>query len=81
MQDIEKGVSGPIPRQLQNKHFDGEDNQNNGQFYLYPHDFETHYVKQQYLQDNIKDRQYYFYGDNKNEQSFKSYWDSIKNKK
>ena len=81
MQDIEKGVSGPIPRQLQNKHFDGEDNQNKGQFYLYPHDFENHYVKQQYLPDNIKDRQYYFYGDNKNEQSFKSYWDSIKNKK
>ena len=81
MQDIEKGISGPIPRQLQNKHFDGEDNQNKGQFYLYPHDFENHYVKQQYLPDNIKDRQYYFYGDNKNEQSFKSYWDSIKNKK
>ncbi|HQH64043.1 MAG TPA: replication-associated recombination protein A, partial [Clostridiales bacterium] len=38
MKDIEEGRGGPIPRQLQNKHFDGEDNANKGQFYQYPHD-------------------------------------------
>ncbi len=81
MADIEAGRSGAIPRHLQNKHFDGEDNQNKGQFYLYPHSFENHYVKQQYLPDELKDRQYYVFGDNKNEQSFKAYWDNIKNKK
>ncbi len=81
MADLEAGHSGDIPRQLKNKHFDGEDNQNKGQFYLYPHDYENHYVKQQYLPDELKDRKYYIYGDNKNEQSFKAYWDNIKNKK
>lgn len=81
MADIEAGHSGAIPRHLQNKHFDGEDNQNKGQFYLYPHSFENHYVKQQYLPDELKDRKYYNYGDNKNEQSFKAYWDNIKSKK
>lgn len=78
MSDIKAGNVGSIPRQLQNTHYDGEDNQNKGQHYLYPHDYKNHYVNQQYLPDILKDRQYYTYGDNKNEQAFKSYWDKIK---
>lgn len=78
--DINKGLVGDIPRQLQNMHYDGEDNQNKGQFYLYPHDYPNHYVKQQYLPNVVKDREYYKYGDNKNEQAFKAYWDKIKGK-
>lgn len=78
--DINKGLIGDIPRQLQNMHYDGEDNQNKGQFYLYPHDYPNHYVKQQYLPDVVKDREYYKYGDNKNEQAFKAYWEKIKGK-
>ena len=81
MQDVKNGKTGPVPRQLQNMHYDGEDNQNKGQFYLYPHDFENHYVKQQYLPDEIRNRIYYRYGDNKNEQAFKAYWDKIKSEK
>lgn len=78
MSDIKAGNIGSVPRQLQNTHYDGEDNQNKGQHYLYPHDYKNHYVNQQYLPDILKDRQYYTYGDNKNEQAFKSYWDKIK---
>ena len=78
--DINKGLIGDIPRQLQNMHYDGEDNQNKGQFYLYPHDYPNHYVKQQYLPDVVKDKKYYKYGDNKNEQAFKAYWEKIKGK-
>lgn len=81
MQDLSNGLYGPIPRQLQNKHFDGEDNQNKGQFYLYPHDYPNHYVEQQYLPDVLKNKVYYEYGDNKNEQAFKMYWNKIKYKK
>lgn len=80
-QDLKAGKYGPIPRQLQNKHFDGEDNANKGQFYKYPHEFPNHWVEQQYLPDNIKDAVYYEYGDNKNEQAFKAYWDKIKGEK
>jgi len=80
MQDIERGIGGDIPRQLQNKHFDGEDAAVKGQNYKYPHSFPNHYVNQQYLPDNIKDRQYYKYGDNKNENAYKEYWSKIKNK-
>ena len=78
MADIEKGLGGPIPRNLQNKHYDGAEVENKGQFYLYPHSFENHYVKQQYLPDAIKNKKYYMPGNNKTEQSFKEYWDKIK---
>ena len=81
LSDIRRGKIGPIPRQLQNKHYDGEDNQNKGQHYIYPHDYPNHYTYQQYLPDALKDSVYYHCGDNKNEQAFKSYWDKIKNKK
>ena len=78
LSDVRAGKSGPVPRRLQNKHFDGEDNQNKGQFYIYPHDYPNHYTYQQYLPDAIKDRHYYEFGDNKNEQAFKAYWQGIK---
>lgn len=80
VQDLKAGNYGPVPRQLQNMHYDGEDNNNKGQFYNYPHDYPNHYVNQQYLPDIIRDRVYYEYGDNKNEQAYKNYWDKIKNR-
>ncbi|MBR6940149.1 MAG: hypothetical protein IKH65_05050, partial [Clostridia bacterium] len=76
--DVQKGITGPVPRQLQNMHYDGEDNPDKGQHYLYAHNFEGHWVKQQYLPDNIKDRKYYEYGDNRIEQAAKEYWSKIK---
>jgi putative ATPase len=78
MMDIERGIGGDIPRHLQNKHFDGEDATVKGQHYLYPHSYKNHYVKQQYLPDNIKNKKYYNYGDNKMERLCKEYWDKIK---
>lgn len=79
-EDIKKGKTGRVPRQLQNKHYDSAEVENKGQFYLYPHSFENHWTHQQYLPDALKDAKYYEYGDNKNEQSFKQYWDKIKGK-
>ncbi len=79
--DIKNGKSGPVPRQLQNKHFDGEDAAVKGQFYDYPHSHENHWVKQQYLPDALRNSRYYEYGDNKMEQTAKEYWDRIKKRK
>ena len=76
--DLKAGRSGPIPRQLQNKHFDGEDQAVKGQFYLYPHDYPNRWVDQQYLPDAIKNRVYYHPGENKNEQAAAAYWKRIK---
>ena len=78
--DIEKVNYGSIPRHLQNKHFDGEDAEIKGQHYLYPHDFKNHYVDQQYLPDNLKNKKYYHYSDNKNEISFNEYRKKITGK-
>lgn len=78
MQDIERGIGGDIPRQLQNKHFDGEDAIKKGKNYKYPHDYDGHYVNQQYLPDQIKNKKYYNFGDNKTEAAFKDYWAKIK---
>ena len=76
--DVQQGNIGPVPRQLQNMHYDGADQKRKGQHYLYAHDFDHHWVQQQYLPDALKDRVYYEYGDNKNEQAFKAYWEKIK---
>lgn len=81
MADVQRGNCGPVPRNLQNRHFDGEDAAVKGQFYVYPHNFENHWVRQQYLPDAIKNKKYYVPGENKNEQAFKAYWDKIKGKK
>ncbi len=76
--DIELGKGISVPRALQNTHFDGEDQFNKGQNYKYPHDYKNHWVKQQYLPDDLKDAHYYLYGNNKFEQALKEYWEKIK---
>ena len=81
MADIQRGKTGGIPRTLQNKHYDSAEVQNKGQFYRYPHDFPGHWVDQQYLPDALLDARYYSFGENKNEQSFKAYWDGIKKRR
>lgn len=78
MADINNGKTGPIPRTLQNKHFDGADNPNKGQFYQYPHEFPNHYIKQQYLPDVLKQATYYLPGNNKFENTLQEYWKKIK---
>ena len=78
LEDVRSGNYGRIPRTLQNKHFDGEDNATPGQFYKYPHDYPNRWVSQQYLPDAIKDKKYYTFGENKTESASKEYWKKIK---
>ena len=79
--DVEKGITGDFPRQLQNVHYDGEGAKVKGQHYLYPHDYPNHYVEQQYLPDELKDRVYYEFGDNKLERAAKEYREKIRSGK
>ena len=68
--DIEKGKGQNVPAHMRpSNRYDN---------YKYPHDYPNHYVKQQYLPDDLKGSKYYEYGENKNEQAAKSYWDKIK---
>ena len=77
MRDVKRGKTGSIPRQLQNMHYDGTGFERE-QGYLYPHNFQNHWVKQQYLPDELVGTQYYVYGENKTEKAAKRYWDEIK---
>ena len=79
--DVRRGGAMDFPRHLQNKHFDGEGAEIKGQHYLYPHNYPNHWVEQQYLPDALKDKVYYEFGENKNEQLAKQYWQNIKGKK
>lgn len=77
MADVKAGRVGDIPRELQNVHADSAGLERE-QGYLYPHDFPGHWVRQQYLPDELKNRKYYQYGDNKTEQTARRYWEEIK---
>jgi len=75
--DVRAGKGGEIPRHLKNVHVDGADVRS-VEKYKYAHDYPNHYVRQQYLPDELKNARYYVYGDNKTEQAAKAYWDAIK---
>ena len=75
--DIRKGKFGDFPRHLQNVHADSYTMERE-QGYLYPHDYPGHWVKQQYLPDDLVGTVYYEYGPNKLEQAAKQYWEQLK---
>ena len=68
MQDISNGLGISVPKHLQSPLFEG---------YIYPHDYENDYVKQDYLPEDLIGRKYYNYGTNKTEQAAKAYHDYI----
>jgi len=76
--DVQLGKGKGFPRCLQNVHYDSAEVQNKGQHYLYPHDFPGHWVKQQYMPQDLAGTQYYLPGDNKTEQAAANYWARIK---
>lgn len=78
MSDLSNMDTGDIPSHLKDSHYGGAKNLGHGDGYMYAHAFPDHYVKQQYLPDNIKNRVYYTFGDNKTENAARDYWKKIK---
>ena len=78
--DLQSGSVGEIPPHLRDSHYGGAEKLGRGQDYKYPHDFPNHYVEQQYLPDNIADKQYYFPQENKFEGEIKKYWQDKRGK-
>ena len=76
VQDVQNGLVGPVPRNLQNKHADST-GQKREQGYLYPHNFPYHWIPQQYMPDNLQGKQYYVPGDNQNEMALVEYWQQV----
>jgi len=59
LEDIRKGITGDVPDHLKDAHYKGAKDLGRGIGYLYPHNYETGWVPQQYLPDKIKHKQYY----------------------
>ena len=72
MKDVEAGRGVAVPKHLQSPLFEG---------YLYPHDYPMHYVEQQYLPDDLKNKRYFSFGPSKTEQMAKAYSDMLHGKK
>ncbi len=70
-EDLNHGLGNVLPEHLRSPLFKG---------YLYPHEYENHYVSQQYLPSDISDRKYYEFGSSKTEQAAKAYYDFIRNR-
>lgn len=68
-EDIQRGLGIKIPVHLQSPLFKG---------YKYPHDYPGHYVRQQYLPDDLIGRKYYIPGENKTETAAAEYAKRIK---
>ncbi len=66
---VQAGKGTSVPTHLQSPLFKG---------YKYPHDYENHYVKQQYLPDDLRGTAFYQPGPNKTEQAAAEYWKKIK---
>ena len=73
-QDVRSGKGMKMPDYLRDSMQPASDG-NKG--YIYPHPYPKHYVLQQYLPDDIADRKYYEFGDNKNELAAKEYREMI----
>lgn len=68
LNDVRSGNIGDVPKHLKNPSPD----------YKYPHNYKNDYVKQQYLPDNLLDRQYYYPKENKNEKILKDIMNKLK---
>ncbi|WP_238915470.1 replication-associated recombination protein A [Clostridium sp. YIM B02555] len=77
MNDLENINFGDIPMHLKDAHYMGAANLGVGG-YKYPHNYNDHYVKQEYLPKELEGRIYYNGQNNKYEESIKNYWEKIK---
>ncbi|MBF0780083.1 MULTISPECIES: replication-associated recombination protein A [unclassified Granulicatella] len=59
LSDVKKGNYGQIPPHLRDNHYQGAEYLGRGNEYKYPHHYPNHWVKQEYLPKELKDKRYY----------------------
>lgn len=72
----EKNVD-EVPKHLRDSHYKGAKFFGNGKNYKYPHDFENHFVKQEYLPKNFSGKKYYQPTEQGYEKKIKNYLEKI----
>ncbi|CQR46938.1 Replication-associated recombination protein A [Paraliobacillus sp. PM-2] len=76
--DIKHGDIGDIPPHLKDAHYQGAKSLGRGIDYQYPHQYESGWVKQQYLPDKLKHKKYYQpKKTSKVERAFKQIYDNL----
>ena len=64
MNDVMQIKTSGVPNHLRDRHYPGAVKMGHGDNYKYAHDYPNHYVKQQYLPDELVDKQYYVPSEN-----------------
>ncbi len=77
MQSVKNEPIGQIPSYLKDAHYSGAKELGRGLTYRYPHDYPDHYVEQQYLPDEIKDKKFYIPSDSGYERSIRRYFEKL----
>ncbi|HEX9026511.1 MAG TPA: replication-associated recombination protein A [Clostridium sp.] len=77
MNDLENINFGDVPMHLKDAHYSGSANLGVGG-YKYPHNYNNHYVEQDYLPKELDGKIYYNEQNNKYEESLKNYWEKVK---
>ena len=78
--DNVKKVKTTVPSHLQDAHYRGSEKLGHGIGYKYAHNYPEHYVKQQYLPDEIKDARFYEPTENGYEKVMKERLERLKNR-
>ena len=76
--DVKNIEFGDIPEHLKDAHYSSAKKLGRGIDYKYPHNYPNHYVKQQYLPDEIRGAVYYVPCLNSQEKAIYDYWKKIK---
>lgn len=79
MNDLENINFGDVPMHLKDAHYSGAAKLGVGG-YKYPHNYNNHYIDQDYLPKELDGKKYYNEQNNKYEESIKKYWEKVKKK-
>ena len=78
MEYVRTHETAPVPSHLRDAHYKGAAKLGHGLGYQYAHDFENHYVNQQYLPDAVVGEQFFYAGDLGYEKQMKEHLQKIK---
>ncbi len=77
LEDVSKERSGGVPPHLKDSSYPGSKKLSSGQGYRYPHDYPGHFVSQDYLPPELKDKVYYYPTENGEEEKIKKRLDKL----
>ena len=77
MESVKTEPTGGVPPYLRDAHYSGAKDLGRGTGYMYPHDYENHYVDQQYLPDELRGRRFYLPSDNGYERGMRLWLERI----